>query len=64
MAVWYAFCPFGMYQLWPFDMHYGLLLYFVVIWYIFPFWYVVPRKIWQPWVQVEINIFVDLQEQV
>jgi hypothetical protein len=21
---------------------------FVVIWYIFQFWYVVPRKIWQP----------------
>jgi hypothetical protein len=25
------------------------LVYFVVIWYIFPFWYFVPRKIWQPW---------------
>jgi hypothetical protein len=23
--------------------------YFKAIWYIFPFWYVVPRKIWQPW---------------
>jgi hypothetical protein len=23
----------------------------VVIWYFFPFWYVVPRKIWQPWWQ-------------
>jgi hypothetical protein len=24
---------------------------FVVIWYIFsPLWYVVPRKIWQPWI--------------
>jgi hypothetical protein len=20
------------------------------IWYIFPFWYFVPRKIWQPWI--------------
>jgi hypothetical protein len=35
---------------------YGYLVYFVFIWYIlwlfgifFPFWYVVPRKIWQPW---------------
>jgi hypothetical protein len=25
-----------------------LLVYFVVIWYIFQFWYAVPRKIWQP----------------
>jgi hypothetical protein len=24
----------------------------VVIWYIFPFWYFVPRKIWQPWSDV------------
>jgi hypothetical protein len=35
----------------------GDLVYFTNIWYIlwlfgifFPFWYVVPRKIWQPWV--------------
>jgi hypothetical protein len=27
---------------------YGHLIYFVVIWYFSPFWYVVPRKIWQP----------------
>jgi hypothetical protein len=34
----------------------GHLVYFMVIWYILwplstflPFWYVVPRKIWQPW---------------
>jgi hypothetical protein len=28
----------------------GHLVHFVVIWYIFfPFWYVVPIKIWQPW---------------
>jgi hypothetical protein len=34
---------------------YGHLVYFVAIWYIllpfgifFPFWYVVPRQIWQP----------------
>jgi hypothetical protein len=25
------------------------LVYFVAICYIFPFWYVVRRKIWQPW---------------
>jgi hypothetical protein len=35
---------------------YGHLVNFVAIWYIlwlfgtfFPFWYVVPTKIWQPW---------------
>jgi hypothetical protein len=28
---------------------YGHLVYFMVIWYILPFWYVVPREIWQPW---------------
>jgi hypothetical protein len=28
----------------------GHLLHFVVIWYIFfSFWFIVPRKIWQPW---------------
>jgi hypothetical protein len=33
----------------PFDIFYDHLLYFVVIWYIFPpVWYVVPRNIWQP----------------
>jgi hypothetical protein len=42
---------------------YGRLVYFTSIWipilwpfgilyliHCFPFWYVVPRKIWQPWV--------------
>jgi hypothetical protein len=33
MAIWYVLLPFGI---------------FMVIWYIFPFWYVVLRKIWQP----------------
>jgi hypothetical protein len=28
---------------------YGYLVYFVVIWYFFPFWHVVPINIWQPW---------------
>jgi hypothetical protein len=44
------------YILWPFGIFYGHLVYFVAIWCIlllfgifFPFWYVVPRKIWQPW---------------
>jgi hypothetical protein len=45
---------------WSFGIFYGHLLYFVailvlfiVIWYIFThFKYVVPRKIWQPWLDV------------
>jgi hypothetical protein len=39
----------------PFGIFYGHLVYFMAIWYIlwpfgilFPVWYVVPRKIWQP----------------
>jgi hypothetical protein len=42
--------------LWPFGIFYGHLVYFVAVGYIlfllfaivFPFWYVAPRKIWQP----------------
>jgi hypothetical protein len=33
----------------PFCTFQSHLVHFVVSWYIFPFWYVVPRKIWQPW---------------
>jgi hypothetical protein len=33
-AIWYIFCPFGIFC--------GNVVYFP------PFWYVVPRKIWQP----------------
>jgi hypothetical protein len=25
---------------------------YVVIWYIFPLWYIVPREIWQPWTKL------------
>jgi hypothetical protein len=36
----------------PNVIFYGNLVHFVAIWYIFfPFWYVAPRKIWQPCVQ-------------
>jgi hypothetical protein len=48
----------GRYILWKFGLflcHFVYFVYFVVICYIlwlfviaFPFWYVVPRKIWQP----------------
>jgi hypothetical protein len=44
------------YILWTLGPFYGLLLYFMHIWYsswyfgkFLPFWYFVPRKIWQPW---------------
>jgi hypothetical protein len=33
--------------LWPFDIFYSHLVYFGFVWYFFPFWYVVWRKIWQ-----------------
>jgi hypothetical protein len=60
MAPWYTLRPFGIFLvIWYIFGHlvyfwsFGILL---VIWYIFghlvcmffPFWYVVPRKIWQP----------------
>jgi ABC-type spermidine/putrescine transport system permease subunit II len=34
--------------LWPFGIFCGHLVYF------FPFWYFVPRKIWQPWLGKKI----------
>jgi hypothetical protein len=42
MVIWYI--------LWSFGIFCGHLVYFMAIWYIpiFPFWYVVPRKIWSP----------------
>jgi hypothetical protein len=41
MAIWNI--------LWQFDMKYGHLVFFVVIWYFSPVWYFEPRIIWQPW---------------
>jgi hypothetical protein len=36
-------------NLWTFGLFYGHLIFSMDIWYIFPpFWYIVPRKIWQP----------------
>jgi hypothetical protein len=42
--------------LWPFGLFYCHLVYCEAIWYILwlfgvfsQFWYIVPRKIWQPW---------------
>jgi hypothetical protein len=57
---WYILCPFGQF--------FGHLAYVMAIWYIFrpfnihinghlvyspPFWYVMPRKIWQPLVRAK-----------
>jgi hypothetical protein len=46
------------YILWPFGPFYCHFVYFIAIlyilwsfWYIFPFWYVVARKIWQPYIK-------------
>jgi hypothetical protein len=36
-AIWYILCPFTCYMLWSFGAHFS------------SFWYVAPRKIWQPW---------------
>jgi hypothetical protein len=34
----------------------GIFMPILVIWYIFsPFWYVAPRKIWQPWYELQIE---------
>jgi hypothetical protein len=50
---WHIFCPIGIFN--------GYLIYFRVIWYILwsflyiyfpPFWYGLPRKIWQPCLQI------------
>jgi hypothetical protein len=34
----------------------GHLVYCMILWF-FPFWYVVPRKIWQPWSGIETKAF-------
>jgi hypothetical protein len=39
----------------PFCIFWGHLLYFMFLVYSFPFWYVVPRKIWQPWFELSWN---------
>jgi hypothetical protein len=45
---WYNLLTCGLHILLPFDLFSGRLEYLVVIWYLSPFWYIVPRKIWQP----------------
>jgi hypothetical protein len=41
MAIWSILQLYDTYILWPFGIFNGYLV------YILPFWYVVPRKIWQ-----------------
>jgi hypothetical protein len=48
MAIWNSLQTFGD-ILWPFGIFCGNLVYFS------PFWYFVPRKIWQPWRRFEIS---------
>jgi hypothetical protein len=61
MTIWYILWPVW-YILWQFGIFYGHLEHFMTIWYIlwpfgiwygiwyiFPHFYVVPRKIWQVW---------------
>jgi hypothetical protein len=43
----YIIWTFGLF--WSYDMVCNNLVYFMVIWYIFPFWYFAQIKIWQPW---------------
>jgi hypothetical protein len=47
MAIWSIIRTFGIPILWLFGRFYGSLLNF------FPFWYVVSRKIWQPWARLQ-----------
>jgi hypothetical protein len=50
MAVLYLLWSFGMYLLSSFGIYYGHLFHLLVIpmVYFSPFWYLVPRQIWQP----------------
>jgi hypothetical protein len=47
-AIYYIYCY--LVYFWPFGIFYGYLVNF------FPFWYVVPRKIWQPWVAISSHL--------
>jgi hypothetical protein len=71
-AIWSTLWPFGLLYghlvyfmaiwstLWPVGLLYGDLVYFMAIWYIFPLWYIAPRKIWQPCVCLHFTSLKDL----
>jgi hypothetical protein len=48
IAIWSTLWHFRIFFI-PFGIFYDYLVYF------FPFWYVVPRKIWQPWTAVSVT---------
>jgi hypothetical protein len=45
---WYILWPFGPFSV-PFGIFYGTLVHFGNLVYFSRFWYIEPRKIWQPW---------------
>jgi hypothetical protein len=56
---WYILWAFGLFyghliDFWTFGIFSGYLVYF------FPFWYVVQKKIWQPWEAPTIRDHADL----
>jgi hypothetical protein len=57
-VIWYIGIVAIGYICWLFGIFVGYLVYLLVIWYIcwlfwyiFPFWYVEEREIWQPWLK-------------
>jgi hypothetical protein len=56
-AIWYILGPFGMFR----AIWYILGPFGNVSWYISPrFWYIAPRKIWQPWWQASVESILVL----
>jgi hypothetical protein len=57
-AIWFIFvAKFGIDSLSPFGIFHGYLVYFL------SFWYVAPRKIWQPWArQLNATTISESQE--
>jgi hypothetical protein len=55
IAIWSTYLTVIWYIMRLFGIFHGKLLYF------FPFWYVVPRKIWQPWL---VSCVVSRTQQI
>jgi hypothetical protein len=51
---WHILWPFGLFYFHLVYSTYGHLVYFGIF---FPFWYVVPRKIWQPWSHIHTHTY-------
>jgi hypothetical protein len=56
MAIWYILQPFGKFC--------GHLVYLWLFGIFFPFWYVLPRKIWQPWLSPLLSKICILSRNV